>query len=497
MQLPFFEHAYLLQSLGWAIANSFWQTGCLWLLYQLITTVDKKLPALVKHHLSIVLLITSFIWFILTIVQNYRFLINATASPEIILHEGWILILQPFNNALPVLSIIYLLLLCFYFIQFFRNLSTNRFLQTDGLTKAPIDFRLFTTYTALQLGIKKKIQVWLSAHVDVPSVTGFMKPVILLPAAIFSHLSIHQIEAILLHELAHIRRNDYLVNFLQSIVELILFFNPFAVLLSKAARMERENCCDDWVMNFKYDHNEYAKALMVLEEQRHHQFRFALAATNGKKNLLQRVKRLFIAHPQTNFSFLQKFNLIGLCLILLTGIFTVLPYMIKKPDNFKAVVYNKEEKPNLVRFDKLPKENALKNIFTGQPIKSIKEKSLVATKNKTKKQLTNGPDKDYVNAFINEELLNPIMQVEPIVTQVAEKEISNSKYFVIIEEQQSGKKQTTTYYLELNNKEGNAAIKPLIILNKFKAPAIKTVVENLPDSLDTLTRPQNKKRITS
>jgi beta-lactamase regulating signal transducer with metallopeptidase domain len=498
MQLPVFEQAYLLKSLGWAIANSFWQTGSLWLLYQCITNIDKRLPALVKHHLSLVLLITSFIWFIFTILQNYRLLTDTFTSPEIFLHEQWVLRLQPFNNALPFLSIVYLLLLCFYTTRFLKNLSANRFLQTQGLTKAPIDFRIFTTKTALHLGIKKKIQVWLSEHVDVPSVTGFIKPVILLPAAIINHLSIQQTEAILLHELAHIKRNDYLVNFFQSVVELILFFNPFAVLLSKAARKERENCCDDWVMNFQYNHYEYAKALLVLEEQRHFlQFRFALAATNGKKNLLQRVKRLFNTDPQTNFSSFQKFKFIGLCFLLLTGMFTVLPYMTNKPASGKPKFSNKMEKLNLVKIDKLPKEIALKDIFKSVPIKSVNEKEPVATSSKTKKLPAKGPTEDYVNAFINEELLNPISQVEPIVSQAVEKEIKDSKFVVKIEEQQSGKKQVNTYYFELNNKDGNAAIKPLIMLNKIKASAKKTLLGNLRYSLDTLIKQATKKKITS
>jgi len=501
MPLPVFEQAYLLQSLGWAIANSFWQIGGLWILYQFVTNIDKKLPALVKHHFSVILLITSFVWFIFTILENYRLLSNAAASSQTFAVELLTLKLQPLSNILPFLSTIYLVALGLHSLRFFRSLSANRFLQTEGLTKAPIDFRLFTAKTALHLGIKKKVGVWLSENVDVPSVTGFIKPMILLPAAILNQLSIQQTEAILLHELAHIKRNDYLVNFLQSIIELVLFFNPFAILLSRAAKKERENCCDDWVMNFQYNSYEYANALLVLEEQRHFlQSRFALAATCGHKDLLQRVKRLFDTDPQTNFNSSQKLKFVVLCVLLLPGIITILPYVANKPAHNAAEVYNKKEKLNLVKFDRSLKENASKRVFAVLPVKPGKKKTQQVTTIKIKKQAAKPQEQSgiYVNAFVNEELLNPISQVEPIVSQVVEKEIENSKYLLKIEEQQSGKKQTNTYYFELNNKDGNAAIKPLMMLNKSKIPLKKTILGKSPCVSDTISVKVNvKKRVTS
>lgn len=497
MELPVFENAYIFKAIGWAIVNSFWQIGSLWLLYQFLTTIDKRLPALVKHNLSIVLLMTSFIWFLVTIVQNYRLLTVTADSVEIIINGGWKTRLLPFTNLLPYLSVVYLVLLCFSALRFYKNLSVTRLLQSEGLIKAPIDLRLFTTHTALHLGIKKNIKVWLSEHVDVPSVAGFIKPVILLPAAFISHLSIRQTEAILLHELAHIKRNDHLVNLLQSVVELILFFNPFAMLLSKTAKKERENCCDDWVINFQYEKYQYARALLVLEEQRHiPQYRVMLAATNGKKNLLLRIKRLYSAHPNTNFSSIHKLKLVGVCIFLLSGMFTLFPYIIKEPVNDITRVFDKKV-GILAKAERQSKENSLKDIFRSEPIKSINEKALIPKKNKIRNQLSYEQDGDFVNAFINEELLNPGSQVEPILARAVEKEINNSRILVRIEEEQSGKKPTNTYYFEINSINGNAVIKPLIILNKFYTPVKKTIIGNLPDSVDTSIKPVAKKRITS
>ena len=227
MQLPVFENAYFLQSVGWAIANSFWQVGTLWVLYKVITTCDRNISSVVKHCLSIALMFISSIWFVVTILQNFRPIAIFNNLSNVIAADNEE-VLKYINVALPYLAFVYLFMLFLYSIRFIQNLFANSNLQRRGLTKTGLDFRLFTTHTAIHLGINRRVQVWTSSLVDIPSVTGFIKPVILLPAALISQLSVKQVEAILLHELAHIKRNDYIINLLQSFVELVFFFNPFS-----------------------------------------------------------------------------------------------------------------------------------------------------------------------------------------------------------------------------------------------------------------------------
>ena len=81
--------------------------------------------------------------------------------------------------------------------------------------------------------------------VDVPTVIGWLRPVVLVPASALAGMTPQQLEAILAHELAHIRRHDYLVNLLQTLVETLLFYHPAVWWLSRRIRIERENCCDD------------------------------------------------------------------------------------------------------------------------------------------------------------------------------------------------------------------------------------------------------------
>jgi beta-lactamase regulating signal transducer with metallopeptidase domain len=146
----------------------------------------------------------------------------------------------------------------------------------------------------LQLKISKPVQLLESVRVDVPTMIGLFKPVILLPTSTLMGLSMQQLEAILAHELAHIRRHDYLVNLLQNLMETLFFYNPAVWWVSHRIRLEREHCCDDMAVAVcGGDKVNYVKALAQLEILRHHP-RFALAATGN--SLVSRIRRLT---PQT------------------------------------------------------------------------------------------------------------------------------------------------------------------------------------------------------
>jgi len=141
-----------------------------------------------------------------------------------------------------------------------------------------------------RLGVRRAVTLLESALVEVPTVVGWLRPVILLPASALTGLSPEQLEAILAHELAHIRRYDYLVNVLQTIVEILGFYHPAVWWVSRRIRIERENCCDDAAVRICGDSVRYARALTCLEEVRHSQAELAMAATGG--SLLDRIARL-------------------------------------------------------------------------------------------------------------------------------------------------------------------------------------------------------------
>ncbi len=140
-----------------------------------------------------------------------------------------------------------------------------------------------------QLGIKRAVEIAESALVQVPAVIGWLRPVILLPASALTGLSGEQLEAILAHELAHIKRCDYLVNMLQTAVEILGFYHPAVWWVSHKIRAERENCCDDLAVSVSGDRVGYARALTSLEEVRTG-YSLAVAASGG--GLFERIRRL-------------------------------------------------------------------------------------------------------------------------------------------------------------------------------------------------------------
>ena len=141
-----------------------------------------------------------------------------------------------------------------------------------------------------RMRVSAPVQLLKSALVEVPTLIGWLQPVILLPASVFTGLTPGQLEAILAHELAHVRRCDYLVNLLQTAIETILFYHPAVWWISRKLREERENCCDDIAVETTYDRAIYASALATLEENRPFPSSLALAASGG--TLLARIRRI-------------------------------------------------------------------------------------------------------------------------------------------------------------------------------------------------------------
>jgi beta-lactamase regulating signal transducer with metallopeptidase domain len=151
-----------------------------------------------------------------------------------------------------------------------------------------------------QLDIHRVVTLASSVRLQAPVVLGYIKPVILVPAGMLAGLSMEQVETILLHELAHIRRHDYLANLAQMLVEALYFFNPCIWALSAQVRIEREHCCDDAVVHYGGNARAYATALVQLEEVRLRQTGVALSLAENKHQLLTRIKRIMEKSVQQN-----------------------------------------------------------------------------------------------------------------------------------------------------------------------------------------------------
>ncbi len=141
-----------------------------------------------------------------------------------------------------------------------------------------------------RMHVSRSVRLVATDRVDSPSVIGWLRPVILAPVGVLCGLAPEQVEALLAHELAHVRRHDYLVNVLQGIAESLLFYHPAVWWISNQIRAEREHCCDDLAVAASGDVLVYARALAELESMRPAHFKAALSANDG--SLLRRIRRL-------------------------------------------------------------------------------------------------------------------------------------------------------------------------------------------------------------
>ncbi|HEV7780811.1 MAG TPA: M56 family metallopeptidase, partial [Chitinophagaceae bacterium] len=316
--------ANFLQSLGWAVLNSLWQLALLWVVYQVITGLVRGIRSSTKSALASALLIGGFGWFLCTFFATYY----DTRADQVILSasfmdaEGNHQLNEWLRQTLPVASVLYLVLLVIPFFHFIRNYRYVQVIRSYGLTRINVEWRLFVNRVASQMNIRKKVQIWISEFVSSPVTVGFLKPVILVPLAAVNHLTTQQLEAVLLHELSHIKRLDYFVNLVINFIQVILYFNPFVKAFVRIVEREREKSCDEMVLQFQYDSHEYATALLTLEKANHQGQALAIAAAGKKNDLLQRVELIMGVHKRSLISFSKLAGLMAgvLCVIALNAL---------------------------------------------------------------------------------------------------------------------------------------------------------------------------------
>ncbi len=195
-----------------------------------------------------------------------------------------------FTQIVPFLAAGWLLGVAFFSVRLTRSCWWMQSIRSRDCE--PVEATWVETLDELRrrLRVSRPVGLLRSALVAVPTVVGWLRPVILLPASTLTGLTPGQLEAILAHELAHVRRLDYIVNACQCLVETLMFYHPVAWWISRCIREERENCCDDLVIEVCGDRLGYARALATLEGLRAELPEWSFAASGG--SLLNRVRRL-------------------------------------------------------------------------------------------------------------------------------------------------------------------------------------------------------------
>lgn len=312
-----------LEALGWAIVNSWWQFGILWIVWLLVQKLWPLPSAASKYNLAMALLLLGTAWVVSTglAFEGSDQLYSGLAQDKSALLgvSRWEQLQIAFHQLFSFISLFYLVWLAYRFTQLAYQYQDLRKGARMGLHKSPATWRIFVDTMSSHMTIGKKVEVWLSDKIDSPQIMGWIKPIVLLPVSALNQLSPAQVEAILIHELAHIKRNDYIYNWVVSVLENLFFFNPFVKLFISVIREEREHACDDWVLQFPFTPNEYAEALLLLEQKRNSKSLSLVLAAGGSHRtlLLNRVKRML----QLPFKNQQKQFSAGLLFLILASTF--------------------------------------------------------------------------------------------------------------------------------------------------------------------------------
>ena len=348
----------LAHSMALALIHSLWQGLLLFaLLFVLLKTVPGFSTRL-KYYLSYGAFTGLFIWFVQTWVSQFGRLKSIEVVSYVSLKD--IPVQFTFNNInvapvvptappfssqvlhfieqnVPSIMTIYMAGLAFMLLRFLVNILSLNALKTQGITDLESKWTDLINDWCRQFAISREVKLLLSSRINVPIMLGTLKPVILLPIATINHLTSEQVEAILLHEFAHIKRHDYLLNMLQTAGETILFFNPFVWLISQIIRRQREDCCDDLVVANTASPLQYAQALAILEHGRSNDQQLALAATGNRKHLLNRIKRIMVMKKDSpGYGQLSILLLSFIALAFIVALCTFTPSMAQRAKGSKS-----------------------------------------------------------------------------------------------------------------------------------------------------------------
>lgn len=319
----------ILKAISWTLIHSIWQGLVLTLLAGLILIATKKTTAGFRYNCLLLL----FSFFIACIGITYAYEYNsafALSQDTFISTISYNLeksgIIAPsnyfqtaahyINRHALIVVIVWMFIVCLRLFGFSKNIAAVYKIRNYGTQNVPQYWIDNLLRLSQKLNIKQKIKLVESSFVTIPSVTGFFKPMILLPVGLLSNLPPDQMEAILLHELAHIKRNDYFVNLLQSFIETLFFFNPGVLWVSSLIKTERENCCDDIALGILENKSKFIQALISFQEYSFQKNNLAMELGNNKKHLLERAKRI-INNQNKTLNTLEK---VMLSLVLFTFI---------------------------------------------------------------------------------------------------------------------------------------------------------------------------------
>ncbi len=321
----------IIPAFGWMLIHSLWEGLLFAIITGAVLMLAKKAGAAARYNIVLVLFAAFIATCAFTFILELDRASATTLKPLIPGSDGALVPALFFGNVHsikqflkiftdyfaanePLVVMVWFVFFLFKSVKMFACLVYNQQIRNRQVVEPPIFWQEKAAAFADKLQIKRAVKLLQSGYIKMPVVVGHLKPVILIPIGLMAGLPVEQVEAILLHELAHIRRNDYFVNFLQNIAEAVFFFNPGLLWISSLLREERENCCDDIALAQTQNKVGFVQALISFKEHELYGSDYAVAFPGKKNYLLRRVSRI-ISNKNMAFGFGERMFLIGSIII--------------------------------------------------------------------------------------------------------------------------------------------------------------------------------------
>ncbi|NII27660.1 M48 family metalloprotease [Pseudoflavitalea sp. X16] len=321
-----------IQAFSWMLIHSLWQGLLLAILAGMVMLFTKKARAIVRYTIVTGLLVTFLAGCGFTFLYEWNHqqaagtassIAGAWASLTVLQDYGihhWPAAFARFCSGNAMLIVIsWFIVFSIKCWQMGRAFGYVRRIRTANHQQPGAYWENKIAALTQQLQIKRTVILLESGITKIPVVIGHLKPVIYMPLGLLAQLPPDQVEAVLLHELAHIRRNDYLINLFQNLAETVFFFNPGLLWVSSLIKQEREHCCDDIALGHTGNKKQFIQALISFKEHVLYGKNYAMAFPGRKNHLLQRVTRL-IQNRNNSLSGGEKIFLVGslfICFVLL------------------------------------------------------------------------------------------------------------------------------------------------------------------------------------
>lgn len=312
----------VIERLGWTLVHSLWEVALIWVGLQVTLAFLRRSSARLRYlagctALAIAMLAPAATYLRLTYRPDPAIVTVATGAPSATLAPAlpttghiaaspgasaatpWLSpqLRATLSSVFPWLMVLWGAVCVWSIVRLALAWRATVRLAESPRWSLPKSVELRCWQLAEQMELNRPVPIGETDAIDVPSVVGSLKPVILVPIGAFDGLTRAQVDSILAHELAHILRHDFTVNVLQSLSEILFFYHPAVRAMSQTIRVEREHACDELAVELVGDPRGYAEALAQLEEARRPALTLALA---GESGLMQRVRRIIAGLPASS-----------------------------------------------------------------------------------------------------------------------------------------------------------------------------------------------------